>query len=73
MNLKTLAVLFCFAIAAFDATAFRAGIAVRNVTPDPFLPVSGGVGPSHSVTRKQGELTVRALVLEHHPLGKQER
>ena len=64
MNLKTLAVLFCFAIAAFDATAFRAGIAVRNVTPDPFLPVSGGVGPSHSVTRKQGELTVRALVLE---------
>jgi len=44
--------------------AFRAGIAVRNVTPDPLLPVSGGVGPSHPVTRKQGDLTVRALVLE---------
>jgi hypothetical protein len=43
--------------------AFRAGIAVRNVTPDPLLPVSGGVGPSHPVTHKQGELTVRALVL----------
>ena len=42
---------------------FRAGIAVRNVTPDPLLPVSGGVGPSHPVTRKEGELTVRALVL----------
>ena len=41
----------------------RVGIAVRNVTPDPLLPVSGGVGPSHPVTRKEGELTVRALVL----------
>jgi hypothetical protein len=44
--------------------AFRAGIAVRNVTPDPLLPVSGGVGPSNPALRKQGELTVRALVLE---------
>jgi len=41
----------------------RVGIAVRTVTPDPLLPVSGGVGPSHPVTRKEGELTVRALVL----------
>jgi hypothetical protein len=42
---------------------FRAGIAVRIVTPDPLLPVSGGVGPSHPVNRKEGDLTVRALVL----------
>jgi hypothetical protein len=42
---------------------FRAGIAVRIVTPDPLLPVSGGVGPSHPATQKRGELTVRALVL----------
>ncbi len=46
------------------AAEFRAGIAVRKVTPDPLLPVSGGVGPSHKVTRKEGDLTVRALVLE---------
>lgn len=45
--------------------AFRAGVAVRNVTPDPLLPVSGGVGPSHPATQKAGELTVRALVLEN--------
>ena len=45
--------------------AFRAGVAVRKVTPDPLLPVSGGVGPSHAVTQKAGELTVRALVLEN--------
>ncbi|MBI4657705.1 MAG: hypothetical protein HY735_02445 [Verrucomicrobia bacterium] len=45
--------------------AFRAGVAVRIVTPDPLLPVSGGVGPSHPTTKKQGELTVRALVFEN--------
>jgi len=45
--------------------AFRAGFAVRDVTPDPLLPVSGGVGPTHPVTRKIGRLTVRAMVLEN--------
>jgi hypothetical protein len=44
--------------------AFLAGIAVRNVTPDPLLPVSGGVGPSNPVREKKGEITVRALVFE---------
>ncbi|MHC4751474.1 MAG: hypothetical protein ACYTFW_16590, partial [Planctomycetota bacterium] len=44
---------------------FRAAIAVRNVTPNPLLPVSGGVGPSRSVNRKLGELTVRAVVIEN--------
>jgi hypothetical protein len=43
---------------------FRAAVAVRVVTPDPLLPVSGGVGPSHSVTRKIGDLTVRAFVMD---------
>src|SRR5438552_6665518 len=42
---------------------FRAAMAVRIITPDPLLPVSGGVGPSHPTTRKSGELTGRALVL----------
>jgi hypothetical protein len=46
------------------AAGFRVGIAIRNVTPDPLLPISGGVGPSHPVSRKEGELTVRALVME---------
>ena len=43
---------------------FRSAIQVRIVTPDPLLPVSGGVGPSHPVKEKKGELTVRALVLD---------
>ncbi len=44
---------------------FRAAITVRDVTPEKLLPVSGGVGPSEPVTRKLGQLTVRALVLEN--------
>jgi hypothetical protein len=46
------------------ADEFRAGIAVRIVTPDPLLPVSGGVGPSHPAREQRGDLNVRALVLE---------
>jgi hypothetical protein len=65
MKIKLLVLLLCLVASAFDAAAvFRAGIAIRNVTPDPLLPVSGGVGPSHPVTRKEGELSVRALVFE---------
>ncbi|SPE50349.1 conserved exported hypothetical protein [Verrucomicrobia bacterium] len=65
MKLKVFAVPLFLALSVLNASAaFRAGIAVRNVTPDPLLPVSGGVGPSHPVTRKEGELTVRALVFE---------
>ena len=56
--------LFCVAFSFNCFAEFRAGIALRIVTPDPLLPVSGGVGPSHKVTRKEGELNVRALVLE---------
>lgn len=47
-----------------QSAQFQAGIAVRVVTPNPLLPVSGGLGPSHPVTEKRGDLTVRALVLE---------
>lgn len=65
MNLRLLPLIIFLAATTFNAgAALRAGIAVRNVTPDPLLPVSGGVGPSHPTTRKEGELTVRALVVE---------
>ncbi|GMV91004.1 MAG: hypothetical protein AMXMBFR82_07820 [Candidatus Hydrogenedentota bacterium] len=42
----------------------QVGIASRTVTPDPLLPVSGGVGIPEPATEKKGELEVRALVLE---------
>ena len=43
---------------------FKAGAAMRIITPDPLIAVSGGVGTPKPVTKKMGELTVRALVLE---------
>ncbi len=43
---------------------FKAGAAVRGITPDPLLPVSGGIGTPKPATVKQGDLYVRALVLE---------
>jgi hypothetical protein len=57
----------CWVFAPEVAAEFRAGIATRIVTPDPLLGVSGGVGPSRPVTRKEGDLTVRAFVLENGP------
>lgn len=56
----------CLVPSTVACAEFRAGIAVRDVTPNPLLPVSGGVGSSKSVEKKIGELTVRALVLENN-------
>ncbi|HEV8544308.1 MAG TPA: hypothetical protein VGR78_18115, partial [Verrucomicrobiae bacterium] len=58
----SLGVCLCIGLAA--RADFRSAISVRIATPDPLLPVSGGVGPSHPVTHKIGDLTVRALVLD---------
>ena len=38
------------------------GAAVRVITPNPLLPVSGGVGTPHPAHDKRGELTARAIV-----------
>jgi hypothetical protein len=42
--------------------AFEAGAAKRIITPDPLLPVSGGMGTPSPAKSKLGELTVRAMV-----------
>ena len=68
-NLITISLIMLIAVCLLPggicSAEFRAAIAVRNVTPDPLLPVSGGVGPSRAASRKLGELTVRALVVEN--------
>ncbi|MDX1933624.1 MAG: hypothetical protein SFU56_13585 [Capsulimonadales bacterium] len=46
-----------------DTGSLLAGAARRVITPDPLLPLSGGMGPPQPALRKQGELTVRALYL----------
>ena len=38
------------------------GAAMRVITPDPLLPVSGGMGRPSAVKEKRGELTARAIV-----------
>ena len=59
------ALLLCSFGADGARAEFRAAIAARDVTPDPLLPVSGGVGPTNPANRKFGKLTVRALTLEN--------
>ena len=49
-----------------NAQSFKAAAAYRVITPDPLLPVSGGVGTPEPVTKKQGDLFVRAMVLENN-------
>ncbi len=45
------------------AQEFLAGAAKRIITPDPLLPISGGIGPGVPSKSKQGDLTARALVM----------
>lgn len=44
----------------------KVGVGKRIVTPDPLLPVCGGIGPSHPANKKLGELSVRAMVIEQN-------
>ncbi|MCA9094523.1 MAG: hypothetical protein KDA68_13620 [Planctomycetaceae bacterium] len=39
------------------------GTGMRVITPDPLLPITGGLGPGIPARQKQGELTARALVV----------
>lgn len=56
-------VLVGFALGLPAARAeFQVGTALRIITPDPLLPVSGGVGIPKPSKEKKGELTARAIV-----------
>ena len=43
---------------------FQAGAAVRTITPNPLLPISGGMGPTKPAREARGELTARAVVFK---------
>lgn len=65
MNRSALIALFLIVLISLPATAeFRVGTGLRVITPDPLLPISGGMGPTSPATQKQGELTARAVVFE---------
>ena len=57
-------ILISFIAISVSAQNFKVGAAYRVITPDPLLPVSGGLGTPESVTQKQGDLFVRAMELE---------
>ena len=40
----------------------QVGVGLRVITPNPLLPVSGGMGPTAPATEKRGELEARAIV-----------
>lgn len=52
-----------FALVSFARAEFQAGVAVVNVTPEKFLPVTGGLGTPVPTSKKAGTLDVRAIVL----------
>ena len=55
---------FVLYIVPAHSQSFKAGAAIRVITPDPLLPVSGGVGQPNPVTKHEGELYARAVVFE---------
>lgn len=62
-----IAVLMAFAVTWNVAAAaeFKAGSGRRVITPNPLLPVSGGMGPTRPTTEKQGDLMARAAVFQN--------
>lgn len=55
-----IAVLGCATLSA--QSRFEAAVARRSITPDPLLPISGGMGPGTPAKSRQGELSARAIV-----------
>ncbi|MBX7166614.1 MAG: hypothetical protein K1X74_09735 [Pirellulales bacterium] len=51
-------------MASLAHAEFKAGVGKAIITPDPLLPISGGVGPGKPSKSKQGDLTARAIVFE---------
>jgi hypothetical protein len=64
MRLLFYLIVFSAFIVPVVADEFRVGAACVVITPDPLLPVSGGMGAPGPVKEKRGELTARAIVLQ---------
>jgi hypothetical protein len=52
------------AITSSAPAEFKVGVGKAIITPNPLLPIIGGVGPGHPATGKQGDLTARAVVFQ---------
>ncbi|HEX5171197.1 MAG TPA: hypothetical protein VFW11_18600 [Cyclobacteriaceae bacterium] len=54
----------CIWIFSLSAQEFSAGAAIRIITPNPLLPVSGGIGKPKEAQVKKGDLYTRVIVME---------
>ncbi|PLK45299.1 hypothetical protein C0V77_07845 [Emticicia sp. TH156] len=55
----------CFlSLSAAVGQTLKVGAALRVITPNPLLPVSGGIGTPKPSTQKKGDLYARAIVFE---------
>lgn len=59
-----LALAACLATSSHAEDGFRVGTGLADITPDPLLPISGGMGPTQPAAQSQGRLTARAVVFE---------
>lgn len=57
-------VFLVFVASVSYSQTFKAGAALRVITPEKMLPISGGMGTPEIPLAKQGDLFVRVLVLE---------
>ncbi len=64
MKTLALAILSIGLTVSAQGAEFQAGVAVRNITPDPLLPVTGGMGIPQPVKEKRGEIEARAIVFQ---------
>jgi len=69
MNARVLVLWFGLGLVFMLAVApaqgeLQVGVGRRVITPDPLLPISGGLGPTAPAREKRGELTARAIVLK---------
>ncbi|NBA84958.1 hypothetical protein GVN16_04265 [Emticicia sp. CRIBPO] len=56
--------LICLSGSAFSQT-LKVGAVSKVITPDPLLPISGGIGTPKPVTEKKGDLFVRVIVFDN--------
>lgn len=63
--LRNLSLILCLTFVPVSANAeLKVGVAKAVITPDPLLPISGGVGPGRPAESKQGDLYARAMVFQ---------
>lgn len=62
---RILLLILCLSLLpAYAHADMKVGVAKAIITPDPLLPISGGVGPGRPSVSKQGELYARAMVFQ---------